>query len=122
MLPYLIPFFFSVLCAIRYDINNRKDEGKIFGYIFLFIYLTLLIGLRYRIGGDSLTYEGVYEHEKDLSTWYFTFMHIYQPGFTFLFALAKTISPNFVSFQLLHISVVNILLFIFIWKNTKYRF
>lgn len=108
--------------SIRYDINMRYDIGKKLGSIFLFIYLTILIGLRYKVGGDSLTYEMVYESAKDLSAWQFTFMHIYQPGFTFLYAIAKSISHEFYCFQLLHALVLNTMLFIFLWKETKYRF
>lgn len=122
MIPYLIPVILTIFCAIHYDINNRKDAGKYFAAAFLFIYLTLLIGLRYRVGGDSLTYEGVFRNESDLSTWTFNYVHIYQPGFTFLYAVAKSIHDSFTTFQIIHAILLNTMLFIFIWKNTRYRF
>lgn len=122
MWPYFLPFFITLLLAIHYDINGITDRFRKIWWLLLFIYLTLLIGFRYHVGGDSLTYEMVYESANDLSRWKFTFKHIYQPGFTFLYAVAKSLSPNFYVFQLIHVGILNILLFIFISKNTKYWF
>lgn len=122
MLPYLIPAIVTIICAIHYDINNRRDAGRYFAATFLFVYLTLLMGLRYHVGGDSLTYEGVFQFSSDLSTWEFDYLYIYQPGFTFLYAVAKSIKDSFTTFQIIHALLLNIMLFIFIWKNTRYRF
>ncbi len=123
MVPYLIPVLISILCAIQYDINGRKGIGKQLWFIFLYIYLTLLVGLRYHVGGDSLVYEKVFDViTNDLSTWHFTFVDIYQPGFTFLYALSRSISPEFYCFQIIHALILNTLLFLFISKYSKYRF
>lgn len=122
MWQYLIPFFLTFILAIHYDINCSKGISKKFWLCLLFIYLTCLIGFRYHVGGDSLTYEMVYDNATDLSSWHFTFQHIYQPGFTFLYAVAKSISSDFYVFQLIHVIIINTLLFNFICKNTKLWF
>lgn len=120
MLPYLIPIILTLLSSIIFDINNKKN-GKYIWWI-LYIYLTLLIGLRFEVGGDTINYMGYYEWQKDLDDFSFDYGGMLQPGYNFICAVAKSISPKFYVFQIIHVIIVNTLLFIFIDKNTKYRF
>lgn len=122
MIPYIIPLLVTLFASYRYDSGKRHDFGNKFLKFFLFIYLTLLIGFRYKVGGDSLTYEIVFSSASDLSHWAYNWMHIYQPGYTFLEAISLSITPNFYTFQLIHVFIVNSCLFIFIEKNTRYFF
>lgn len=122
MLPYVIPLVFAGLLAIRYDFNNHRDIGKKIGYLGLYIYLTLLIGLRFEVGGDTLAYMGDYNWRVPLEKWELNFLDPYQPAYTLLCSLGKTLSPEFYVFQLIHSSIFNALLLIFIKKNTGYIF
>ena len=121
MLPYAIPFFITLISILVYDINGQK-KGKKFLWGLIYIYLLLLIGFRYRVGGDTINYMGYYEWQDDLTNYQFSFGEIMQPGYNFLCAVTKSISPEFYVFQLLHSFIINTLLFIFISKNTKYIF
>lgn len=124
MLPYLFPLILCLNGCIKYDNHNRKNVFSSILYGFLFCYLVLLIGFRFEIGGDSLTYEAYYKHAaRSLEDWSFDQIDIYQPGFTFLMAVPKYyFGKDFVYFQLLHSFIVNVLLFVFVAKNTRYKF
>lgn len=122
MLPYLIPIAICLFGVFRYDINDRSDFRSNLIWFFLFIYLTLLIGLRYKIGGDSLVYEEYFNDVYDIQRWRFNLLDFYQPGFSFMVALSKYIYPRFYSFQLIQALIVNILLFVFINRYTKFKF
>lgn len=82
------------------------------------------MGLRYEVGGDTLTYMSWYEWAHDLKNWHpFDVGNVFEPGFTFLVACVKSLSDgSFYWFQLLHAFILNTCIFYFIAKNTKYRF
>lgn len=120
MAVYLVPLFLAAFGTYQFDINKNRG-GKIL-YCFLFIYLVLLIGLRFEVGGDTLVYMEDYKWRPDLSEWQFSWMDYYEPLYTFLCAVAKSIGDDFVYFQILHSLIFNICLFYFISKNTKYKF
>ncbi|MBD5274656.1 MAG: EpsG family protein [Bacteroides sp.] len=118
----MIPIFLCIWGLFNYDLNERKDSRADILWYFLFVYLTLLIGLRNHIGGDSLVYEEFFNDYYDVTHWRFNLLDFYQPGFTLLVSISKYIYPQFASFQLIHAFIVNTLLFIFISNNSKYRF
>lgn len=120
MVVYLIPLLASVFGAYNFDINKKKG-GQIL-YYFLFIYLVLLIGLRFEVGGDTLVYMEDYKWRADLAEWEFSWTDYYEPLYTLLCALAKSMGSDFVYFQLLHSLIFNTCLFYFISKNTEYKF
>lgn len=119
---YLIPILVTIYGAIQYDINGRKGIGQIFCAVFLFVYLVALIGFRFEVGGDTLNYMGYYDWQDDLSDWTFSFKEQFQPLYSLLCAIAKTIHPDFYVFQLIHAVLFNSMLFYFIYKSTHYRF
>lgn len=120
MIPFLIPLILSFFSIIWFDINNRKG-GRIV-YFFLYVYLVLLIGLRYKVGGDTINYMGYYEWQDDLDNLEFEFGGMIQPGYSLLCAICKSFSPQFYVFQIIHSLIINTLLFLFITVNTKYKF
>lgn len=120
MIPYSIPIFITFISIFVFDIKNGKN-GRIVWY-FLYIYLTLLIGLRFEVGGDTINYMGYYQWQDDLDNFSFTYGGLLQPGYNFLCAISKSISPDFYIFQIIHAIIINTLLFIFIVRNTRYIF
>lgn len=81
------------------------------------------MGFRYKVGGDTLTYMMWFEWAKDLSSWNpLDIIGGYEPGFTFLAALAKSLGGEFFYLQLIHAFILNTCIFVFISNNTKYRF
>ncbi len=120
MLLYIIPFVLTILSSIKYDINRKNDIWEKYGLLFLFVYLILLIGLRYKVGGDTINYMGDYDWRVPLSQYKLSFNDKFQPGYIILCSLGKSISPDFYVFQLIHSALLNTLLFLFIKNNTKY--
>ncbi len=122
MIVYIVPFFITILAAIKYDIGGHQDIKQKIIWYFLYGYLILLIGLRYKVGGDTLVYMEEYVWRKNLSEWTFSWQDYYEPFYTLLCALTKTISDDFVVFQIVHAILLNSCLFYFISKSTNYRF
>lgn len=109
--------------AIQYDIKGKKSSKECICFVFLYIYLVLLIGLRYEVGGDTLNYMGDFELRKDLSEWSYEYDdNGFQPLYTLLCAIAKSISSEFYVFQIIHAIIFNGLLFCFIHRNVKYKY
>lgn len=123
MILYLVTLIFTITGSIVWDLGKTKRYKlrKILWW-YLCIILILIIGLRYCVGGDTWAYMGDYEWRASLDTWKYNPLDPFQPGYTLLCALGKSISPDFYVFQLIHATIVNILLFYFIQKNTKYIF
>ena len=121
MFVYIVPLFIILAGIIQCDLyGSQKAVKPIMGMLFL--YLTLMIGLRYGLGGDTLNYMGDYQWRVPLGEWRPSIFDQFQPGYVFLCALGKTISPEFYVFQIIHVLVLNTLLFIFIYKNTRSPF
>lgn len=121
MFPYIVIVIYCLIGIFLFDLSNRLRYRTSF-YIGLSVLMTLIIGLRFEVGGDTLNYMGDYIWRKPLSRWEFTFVDMFQPGYTFLCAVGKSVSNEFYVFQLIHATILNICLFVFIWKNTKYIF
>ena len=82
-----------------------------------------MIGLRYRVGGDALSYEYYYVHMPDLAD-YIAFIKRdvsfnYQPLYLLFVALCKSINPDYYFYQLIHAIVVNGVITWFLYKNTQ---
>lgn len=121
MIVYIIPLLLAVWGIFRFDING-ENKYKNCLYIFLMLYLILLIGLRFEVGGDTLVYMEEYIWRDNIFDWEFSWTDYYEPLYALLCAFTKTVSEDFVYFQMLHSIVINICLFYFIAKSTKYRF
>lgn len=122
MIVYIIPFIVTFFAAIVYDICKYNDaNGKFLIWIGLYIYLTLLIGFRYMVGGDSYVYM-LYFNNISTSLFDISWEADYQPFFVFFANLAKIIYPSFTSFQIMHAFIINTCLFYYIAKKSQYRF
>ena len=123
MILYIIPFIVTFFAAIVFDICKYHDNNsKFLIWIGLYIYLTLLIGLRYMVGGDSYSYMLYFNNVSPGKMFDISWDADYQPLFVFFTSLCKTIYPSFTSFQILHAFIINTCLFYFIAKNSQYRF
>ena len=121
----MIEYFFAILLVLtgfNFVDDKRTQRNKKYWIALTWLFLTLLIGLRFQVGGDTLNYMGDYEWRKGLADWKFDLTDKYQPGYTLLCSIAKSFSSEFYVFQLIHASIVNILLFIFINRYTRFFF
>lgn len=124
MFIYILIFLLMLFGFFHYDVRN-KTLGKEFYYSLIFISLTLMLGFRYRVGGDSLAYEGAYPAMPTFSDIFKYGLYglnaklkAYQPLWIILIAFCKSIGKEYYIFQLVHAFIVNLLLFIFLKKNT----
>lgn len=119
---YIILSAFVVLSYV-YDYRGVR-QMRFFWMVIMWLVLVGIAGLRYRLGVDSVAYEYEYPDLPDLSQLeYFKFDQTrYQPLYIVFTAICKSISADFVLFQLAHALVVNTVFFWFFNKFTKHSF
>lgn len=120
---YIFPLLACILGIFEFDINHHYKFRKIL-WNFLFLYCVTIIGLRFHVGGDTISY--VYDYRRILPltnyTWDSFIGDYYQPLYLLLCVACKWVHPDFTLFQVIHSTILNIIIFSFIWKNTKYKF
>ena len=128
MIVYLIPLVITLFSVVRFDFSSRNGDGKPV-WIFLYIYVVLLMGLRFRVGLDTLNYMDFYDSLPSLSalwrgnSWpeYVQYTG-YQPFYLLLCATARSINTDFAVLQLLHAIILNAIVFTFIKRKARYKF
>ncbi|MDE6577706.1 MAG: EpsG family protein [Muribaculaceae bacterium] len=122
MIYYAIPLILSLIGVNSFEFKHTSSKKRYLLWIVICVYMILLIGLRFEVGGDTLSYMGDYQWRPSLSEWELNFLDKYQPGYTLLCAVGKSLSNEFYVFQLIHATIFNVLLFYFIKKYTRYIF
>ena len=119
MFIYFIILLFIAFGVFHYDIRNKTFYRKTYA-VFLSVLITLMIGLRYKVGGDALTYEYYFRWMPNLSE-YLKFLDYdrsfnYQPLYLLFVAICKTIDPSYYVYQFIHAVVVNSIITWFLYK------
>jgi hypothetical protein len=119
---YLLIVLYLLLLVYIFDYKKHKTR-KDFWYAFTCLIFILLSGLRYRIGGDTLTYMNMYDDFPTLFTvdWNH-FETKYQPLWNLFVLIHKTITPDFALLQFTHATILNVSIFAFIKKRTNNLF
>lgn len=121
---YAVVFILLLIPVVKYDLLAKTGgEGKWFWSCLLL--LVLLAGFRYRVGGDTLMYYGMFDECPTLDELkYFDFESaIFNPGWYIFNAICKSICDDFTFFQLVHALIVNTTFFHFFRKYCpKYYF
>lgn len=118
---YLFLACLLFLLIYHYDYCNHK-RGRKGWYLFVMIYMILVAGLRYRIGGDTVNYAmNHYNVYPDLmGYWDIDFSNErYGRGYLFLTAIARSISDNFWAMQMILAILLNCVVFRFFYRNTE---
>lgn len=120
---YFIILFFLLFCVYRFDYAKQRNFYSLC-YWGTMVVLIVMAGLRYRIGIDSVGYEGVYLKWPTISQ---LFSHDYSadkhdPGFIILASIPRSVSDDFMLFQFFQSAIVNAVIFWFIYRNTQNRF
>ncbi len=122
-------YYYALLLAFlflsyRYDYRQRH-LFRSFSFYAMYVVLVLVAGFRYRMGVDSLYYEWEYIYQVptlgDMSWKYITESR-YQPLYVLFEIICKTISKEFMFFQLVHAAIVNGIIFWFFRKFTRHTF
>jgi len=121
---YLVIALLILFCH-TVDFGQKKDEkfDRVV-YFSLFLILSLIAGLRYRVGGDSLAYQEYFYAYPNLSQLRrFSFGEAqYRPLWYILNATIKSINDSFILFQFVQAIFVNGVIFWFIKRYCKAKY
>lgn len=121
---YLIILLLLLSQVFVFDILQYK-VGRNFWWYANLILLIVISGLRWEVGGDSLSYQDAFEKKSISLVDFFgsgIFTEGWEPGFVFLMAFCKSIYNEFWFFQLVHATIVNVVIFNFLKKYTTFNF
>lgn len=120
---YLIIIFLLLFLSIRYDINGMIKSKK-FWYRFMLVVFILIAGLRWRLGVDTPNYiMRFYYYYPNLDDFSFEDYRIGKdPLFVLINSIVKSFGGRFYIVQLIQATIVNILIFKYIRKHSKYIF
>lgn len=120
---YFLFFFVFLIFAYSYDFRKSSNNRDLY-YKLECLALILLWGLRYRVGGDSLTYEEEFFNYPTLSEIIRGGIHDlpFQPLWYIFNGIIKSIIPSFFFFQIVHAIIVNVVVFSTIKQYSKAPF
>lgn len=120
---YFLVFFLLLICIYAFDYRGytRFYSFSYWGLLAIFIFV---VGMRFRIGTDSIVYERLFADMPKF--WEFSKYNFnttrFEPGFIFFTSIPRSFSSDFTLFQFFHAIVINSIIFWFILKNTSHRF
>lgn len=112
-----------VYLSFIYDIRE-KTKNRDFWYHFVLISLILIAGLRWRLGVDTPNYIFRFYHEYPVFS-KFSFKNYpigEDPFYVLINSIVKSLGCKFFVVQLIQSSIVNILIFKYIKKHSRYIF
>lgn len=121
---YIFLFLLLLSQVFVFDFLGYKVGRKFWWSADLFL-LILIAGLRWEVGGDSLSYQDAFENKLASLQDFFSssiFTEGWEPGFVFLMAFCKWIYNEFWFFQIVQATIVNVIIFSFLKKYTTFNF
>lgn len=118
-MEYLIAF---ILAAAGVVVNKKMTTAPRIIYLAIIcIYVILVVGLRYRVGVDTISYMNSFRHIRDLNHIFDSdiFSYRYEPGYLLLNSFVKSFTKEFWVLQLIVAAVVNGCIFTFLYQNCK---
>lgn len=125
MFIYSFVLLLALFLSFIYD-RQVFNKSRILPYVILCIIVILVSGFRYRVGIDTLNYMEVYaslpsidniadifDSENNLTI---------RPLYLLLVVIAKLFSNEFYVCQLIHAAILNIIIFYFLWKESRHPF
>lgn len=118
---YILIIVVLLYGSIHY--NKKEDKGNKY-LLFEYFLIVLVMGLRYKVGGDSLNYYYAFQSWptlSEISNYQFDNSK-YNVGWILFSAICKAIYNDFVTLQLAEAAIVNAVFFYFFKKNTDRYF
>lgn len=113
-------FILSVVLYLSHVNHRLTYRTRIFFILCVYAYLVLLMGLRFRVGIDTLNYMSSYDSVPELKKVFdidFSTAR-FEPGYILLCSLCRSITPDFWLLQCVHSLILNGCVFYFLHKNT----
>lgn len=125
MLVYSFILLLLLFGTFHFDVRKNVFLSK-FYYVLTFVVMTLMVGLRYRLGGDSLQYEDYFGYLPVITDlpYYLKGNNSfnYQPLYLAFVGICKWFDDDYYFYQFVHAVIVNTIIFWFIHRYTKYRY
>lgn len=118
---YFLPLFLMIIGFKVYDRPYTQKNGTTL-WFFVFILLVLIIGLRYKVGGDTYNYMTYFAWSPELVCWEPFDASGFEPGFSLLTSTIKTFTDNLYVYQTIIAFLQTCMLMVFIRRNTPYKF
>jgi len=118
---YTIPLLMLIVGCWNYDRSNKPKMGLGL-WILIYIFLVLMMGLRYKVGADTYNYIVYFSGAPDLKYWEPFDFSGFEPGFSLLTSAIKTLSDNVYVYQTIIASAMTFMLMAFIKRSTEYKF
>lgn len=120
---YLSILVTLLFLSFYYDIKG-KTKNRDFWYRFILLVFILISGLRWRLGVDTPNYLGDYYHVyPTIDNFSFEDYGVFSsPLFYLLISIIKTFGLRFYVVQIVHATIVNILIFKYFSKHSTYFF
>lgn len=118
-MEYLIAF---ILAAAGMVVNKRMTSTPRKIYLgIICIYVIIIVGLRYRVGVDTISYMASFKQIRDLDHIFDSdiFSYRYEPGYLLLNSLVKTFTKEFWVMQMIVGAIVNGCIFAFLYRYCK---
>ncbi len=125
MAMYIFILVLLLFGVFHFDYKENRFFKK-FYYFVVFVVCTLMMCLRYRVGGDSLTYEDIYNYLPNLRT-LSHYMNSrnkedFQYGYLLFVAICRNISKDYYFYQFVHGVIFNLVFFWFVYKHSNKPF
>ena len=97
---------------------------RLFNVLVVGTLISLIFGLRYRVGLDTINYMGVFDDIPDISSFFKIDWaeNRYEPGFILLLIICKSIIKDFWFAQLIIAGLTTSFIFIFLYKHCRNPF
>lgn len=120
-MEYIVPFVLLIICMVLFEIVYPNKFASKFFFVVFVIYFSILMALRYRVGGDTLAYMSSYSRiptldKLELQDLLYT---ISDPLYVLLCSISKSIHPSFYVFQIIHSIILNVSVSVFLMKYSK---
>lgn len=128
---YIVLFFLFLYPVFKYDkplylshgACRYSLEANIY-YWFLMVLVILVLGLRNKVGADTYSYMYYWDYIPPLKDMSFQWLMLakYQPFWYLLSSFCKELHSEFWFFQLVHATIVNVIIFYFIKEHSIHKF
>lgn len=120
---YFIVLLILIFLSFYYDFYLKIKSKDIVYYLTLFIFI-FLVSFRYKLGGDTFNYIRDFNEFPELQDLNsdFIFNNRYAPFWVISFSFIKTVSSDFVEFQLIHAIILNFSIFYLIHKYSRFQY
>ena len=125
MAMYIFILVLLLFGVFHFDYKKNRYFKKIY-YFSIFVVCTLMMCLRYRVGGDSLVYEDVYNYLPNIRT-FSSYINSknredFQYGYLLFVAICRSISKDYYFYQFIHGVIFNSVFFWFVYKYSNKPF